>query len=238
MISMSRTQWAPLMLAASVVPLLAVTCIAKPNIGVAVIAAQSSRRHLFVALAVMGVFLAVSLAVRPSWPSSWLIAIRDAPHIRSMLLRPGGFLLLLALLRWRLPEGRLLATMSLVPHTPSLYDVLPLMFVARTLRETLLLAVLTHVLFFSVVTAGPFPTFDIYTDWLGNAAVFVIYLPALVIALLHSAPPAERAVGDSTATAVVRETMWPSKRLDVALLVVLLLGAFALLWLPLVTVRA
>lgn len=44
----------------------------------------------------------------PHWPVDWLDALRGAPHYAPPVQRPGGFLLLLAFLRWRQPEARML----------------------------------------------------------------------------------------------------------------------------------
>ena len=68
--------------------------------------------------------------VWPGWVPEWLASVARTPH-KSHLLRPGGFLLLLALLRWRRPEARLLAVLSLMPQTTALYEALPLALAAE-----------------------------------------------------------------------------------------------------------
>jgi hypothetical protein len=60
-----------------------------------------------------------------------------------LALQPGGFLLLLSLLRWRQPEGRLLAAFACVPQTPALYETIPLFLIPRSRWGGLLLAALS-----------------------------------------------------------------------------------------------
>ena len=55
----------------------------------------------------------------------------------------GGPLILLALLRWRRPEARLLVALGCIPHTTMLYEALPLFLVARRWQEGVLLAALS-----------------------------------------------------------------------------------------------
>ena len=49
----------------------------------------------------------LALVLFPSWPLDWLAAAAGSPYHLAPIQRPGGFLLLLGLLRWRAPEGRL-----------------------------------------------------------------------------------------------------------------------------------
>jgi hypothetical protein len=63
-------------------------------------------------------------------------------------MRPGGVLLLLALIRWRAPEARLLAVMACVPHTLALYESLPLFLIPARKWDAYALAILTYVAFF------------------------------------------------------------------------------------------
>lgn len=178
-----RTQWSPLLTAAIFIPALGVFLIAKPNIGLGVLAALDGRRALLTALVGMAAIALLSFVWFPSWPAHWRIAIDHSPHIRAPVAQIGGPLLLLAVIRWRRRDARLLAVMSCVPHTPSLYDLLPLFLVARTRRESMLLALLSHALFAAVVTLGPFASFDLYAAALGRLAIPLMYIPALIMIL-------------------------------------------------------
>jgi hypothetical protein len=93
-------------------------------------------------------------------------------------------LLLLALLRWRLPEGRQLAALAFMPLSPHLYEAVPLLLVARTRKEMLVLAVCGTVgLAAGAVLPhswgpdhGPIP-------WI--VVLLTAYLPALAVVLRH-----------------------------------------------------
>jgi len=232
-IAASRTQWAPLLLAAAWVPGLALFVAAKPNVGLAALAALP-RKALAVALAGPVVLTATAFLIQPGWVIAWRDAIRYAPHIQpAVQVLPFGPLLLLAAARWRRPDARLLLVLALVPHTPSLYDLLLLFFACRTLRESLVLGVLTHVLYWGIVFAGPFGTFNEYAATLGRLAVISVYLPVLVAVLLRPNETDGATVPDRLATVA-----WlPTLGSDRILTVLLLGGATMLVWLPLVTYR-
>jgi hypothetical protein len=125
----------------------------------------------------------------PEWPLAWFRAIQMAPHIRAPILRPGGVLLLLAALRWRQPEGRLLAVWACIPRTEGLYDLLPLFLVAQTASETALLAVLSWLALFveAVLPGASIPISDpvkaTATSW--SVLFVLLYLPALALVLLR-----------------------------------------------------
>jgi hypothetical protein len=70
--------------------------------------------------------------------------LRESIHV-APVLRPGGWLLLLALIRWRTPEGRLLAALACVPQTGGLYDTLPLFLTIRHRAQGYALAALGFV---------------------------------------------------------------------------------------------
>lgn len=175
--------------------------------------------------------------VQPDWITSWRESIRTAPHIQSAVtLLPAGPLLALAALRWRRADARLLLALVVIPHTPSLYDLLLVYFVCRTVQETMALALLTQSLYWGIVLFGSFNTFDAYAEGLGRAGVFVVYIPVLVAILFRpnvACDPAREVTGTAENW---RSTVIPSNWVD-AILLSLLLIASTLLWLPLVTYR-
>lgn len=120
-------QWSPALTAAASLPWLGFLWAAKPNIGLALAVGYPSRRALLGITAV----LAVSLAVVPTWPLEWLATIRGTPQYLAPWQRPFGWLLLLAWLRWRTPEGRMLGSLALLPHTTNLYEMVPLLLIPR-----------------------------------------------------------------------------------------------------------
>jgi hypothetical protein len=50
-------------------------------------------------------------------------------------MRPFGFILLLAAIRWRLPEGRLLLAMACIPQSTLPYELVPLALIPGNRRE-------------------------------------------------------------------------------------------------------
>jgi hypothetical protein len=115
--------------AAALLPWLGWLAAAKPSTGLITTGAYFSLRR-FVSNLLLGVTLiGVSFAVWPRWPAEWLAALRATQHFVPLILRPGGVLLLLSLLCWRLPEARLLALSAVIPQTGAPYDALVLALV-------------------------------------------------------------------------------------------------------------
>jgi hypothetical protein len=132
-------QWSPWLTAAVGLPWLSVVWAAKPSVGLAYVIGWPSRRAFGLAAALT----AVSFLVVPGWPTEWISAVRDAPYYLAPIQRPFGWVLLLAWVRWRRPEARFLGTLACVPHSSSLYEILPLLLVARNRRELAGLMALT-----------------------------------------------------------------------------------------------
>jgi hypothetical protein len=177
-------QWSPFLVGASAFPALAAfNLLLKPTVGLAIAGMQPRARALPWAAAVV----ALTIALWPWWPLAWLGAIRASDTVMSPVLRPGGFLLLLALLRWRLPEGRLLALLAVVPQTSMLYDTLPLFLIPDSARELLWLTVLSLVgagLSFTLVHETTL-TATIAARW--PYLLVSLYLPALFMVLRRQA---------------------------------------------------
>jgi len=177
--AIQSVQWTPLFAAAVLLPPLQVLWAVKPTTGLTLFAAYPNWRTVVGGL----VLLILAFLAWPHWLDGWLAAARIAPH-RPAILRPGGVLLVLALLRWRLPEGRQLAVLALMPLSPHLYEALQLMLVARSRRELLVLAVCGTIgLAAGAITPhavgpdhGPIP-------W--AVVLLTGYLPALAVVLKH-----------------------------------------------------
>lgn len=177
--------WSPLLTAAAVLPPAQLLLACKPNLALAIFAAFPSRWGV-----VGGAFLsAVSFALIPDWPLQWIAAVRAMPtyYVAPVTLwYAGGPLLLLALLRWRLPEARLLAVLACVPQHLVFYDQLPLFLVARTHREGAALAICSWL---AAIAGAELTLLD---DPLqrGNRIpiLLLMYLPALIIVLRHPSP--------------------------------------------------
>ncbi len=171
-------QWSPIVTATMLLPVLAWLCVLKPNLGLAVTAANPTK----VAVIGGGTLLAVTLLIQPNWPAEWLRNLHSMPPHPMPIRLPGGFLILLALLRWRRPEARLIAAMACVPQLMYFADQLPLWLVARTRRETIVLSGMSAAAWISSmvlnIQAGRQPAFSSTPFVLGG-----VYLPVLVMVL-------------------------------------------------------
>jgi hypothetical protein len=147
------------------------------------VASTLSRRHVWWALGGAVALTALGFLVLPGWFDAWRSALSDSPHIKSYILRPGGALLLAALLKWRRPEARLLAAMAIVPQSATLYETVPLFIIPGTLNEAALLSLLSHGAWHLALARRGDPTSLAIAD--ANALTFLVmlYLPALVIVL-------------------------------------------------------
>jgi len=108
---------------------------------------------------------------------------------RLIISRPGGALLLLALLRWRRPEARMLAALALVPHTTMVYEMLPLFLIPRTMRQMAALTLVTQVAFAAAFSLRPGANYEHLGGMLNAHWPFwliLVYLPALVLAIRPS----------------------------------------------------
>jgi hypothetical protein len=98
----------------------------KPNVGLALWIARPTRQAVIGA----AVLLALGLLVLPTWPRDWLNALQQQnAHLVPPVLRPFGWLLLLAGLRWRRPEGRLLLALALIPQNTLPHELVPLVLI-------------------------------------------------------------------------------------------------------------
>ena len=173
-------QWVPLLMAASILPWLSGALVVKPSIGAALWLWRPTRSAVVGGLAL----LLLSLLVVPGWPADWVAALRHTNHV-APIARPWGWLLLLAALRWRSPEGRLLLALACIPQTTSLYESLPLFLVCRQRWDAYLLAVLSHVAAFVQDQYYSAPGQVLETVIADRWPVFLValWLPALVMVL-------------------------------------------------------
>lgn len=136
LLSFSVANWPPLLVASALMPGLSWLAIAKPNLGLVAFAYQPRWAAVIGALAIA----VVSLIWVPSWPASWLAHVSQQAISHTPTFGwPLGIIGFTGLLRWRTPEGRLLAAFALVPVSVFPYDHLLLWLIPRTFREALLL---------------------------------------------------------------------------------------------------
>ena len=127
-----KGQTTPLMVAASLIPALGFLLAVKPNTSAALWVARPSR----IAALGAGTFLFLSLLVLPSWPEDWWKALQQEPtQWMPPVLRPFGLILLVAALRWRLPEGRLLLAIAFIPQNILPYELVSLALIPATFLE-------------------------------------------------------------------------------------------------------
>src|SRR4029078_6587043 len=98
---------------------------------------------------------------------------------RAMHIRVGGPLILLALIRWRRPEARLIAALACVPQTTLLYEAVPLFLVVYGWYEGLMLSILTIIV--GVWPVSPQTAGYNASVWAtGDVMVLGLYLPCVL----------------------------------------------------------
>lgn len=170
-------QWAPLLLLVALVPGLQWMGALKPNLGLAHWTHRPTWFGAAGALAVLG----GSLLLMPTWPLEWRAALARMPGHPPPMLTMWGGAAILALLRWRRPEARLLVALACVPQAAMWYDQLALWLVPRSARESL---VLTGTSALSLLAAAV--TYRPETLWAEHAIPYALagtYWPALVMVL-------------------------------------------------------
>jgi hypothetical protein len=179
-------QWSPLLGAAYGIPWLGVLLSAKPTIGFAVWCARPSRAAVLGGVALA----AVAFVFVPTWPAAWLAALRHTSLATSggtpyfaPIRSEGGAFALLALLRWRRPEARLVLALACVPQTPLLYETVPLFLVASSITEGGVLWLGSWTVALWLAVSGPFASdldrFKVSVDAIG----WCMYFPIVVMLL-------------------------------------------------------
>lgn len=189
-------QWSPLVTAASLLPFGGVLLACKPNLGLALwCRCRTIPEARRIAWAVLAVY-AVTILFWPGWLGSYFVAAGAQPHV-SPLLRPFGWVLLLALLRWRDPDARMLAALAILPQSASFYDALPVLLIAGTAVEGVTLAGLSlagFLCWFPSPHGMPYAV-SVAHGWLW--ALGTVYLPALVLVLRRRVTGRAAPTGDS-----------------------------------------
>jgi hypothetical protein len=166
--------------AAALAPALGWMIAIKPNVGLAILAMRPSKLMVGGAAA----FVALSLAILPTWPRDWLRAVTDDLGMhKAPVLIPGGIVMLLVLTKWRRPEARLLAALSVIPHTMTWYDALPLMLIPANFRELLILGILSHLATFVAAPMGFTYDGPALLSATAPVALWGMYVPALILVM-------------------------------------------------------
>jgi hypothetical protein len=172
-------QWSPLFTTALLLPALLVVAPIKPQLGLVLLAAGRWNWRL---LAITALFVLVSLALYPMWPLDFLqrgsLSTYDG---RSPVLIIPGFLVLLALVRWRDWRARLLVALVLVPQR-LWYDQLLLFAIPQSKQSMLALVTCSWLVVLLNVWTGWFDLVDFpIQSWV--SVIIGLYVPALVIVL-------------------------------------------------------
>jgi hypothetical protein len=189
-------QFSPILVAACLLPWLGFITPVKPQIGIVSLLYKPSRIAFYGAIG----FVALSLAINPSWPREWMDVLpHRVPGIyRSPLTVLGGPLLFLALLRWKRTDARLLLMMSLVPQNMLFYDQLLLWLIPKTRNELMILGMLSMVAPLIASYFIPHGVLNIRAVNQAYAPVIValIYLPCLIMVLHRKNIPTTGILGD------------------------------------------
>jgi len=185
--ALERGQWSPLLVAGVLWPALCPLVAAKPSIGLAFFVGWPSRRMVLGAAA----FVLVSFLVMPTWPWEWSAALANTRHFVAPVTLPLGVVLLAGVLRWREPEGRMVAALAFIPQTSALYELVPLSLVPDNLRGALILTIVLNLLYMLVVSlysSTPIPASDVpvyYYPLRWPWFLALGYVPALILVLLR-----------------------------------------------------
>lgn len=177
--ALTTAQWSPLFTAAALVAPLGFVFVAKPTIGFALWTYRPTLSAVLGGLAV----LALAFALQPGWLAEWRDALRGTGHMVLPIAHGVGPLLLLALLRWRRPEARLLLALACLPQTSLPYELLPLFLVPQSGAEMAVLAVLSDVAFALWESARPFTLSSPMDVASVSVVVPLVYVPCLVMIL-------------------------------------------------------
>ena len=182
-------QWSLLLTAAMYYPVLGFLAAVKPQAGVPVLAAGRDRKALVWAAGIAIALLIASLALIPRWPQEWVDILSNQENTAryvSPVSSYGGFLLPLALLRWRRREAWLLLGMSLFPQSFSFYFLLPLFTIPRNFAESVFLLVISTAGMYigATLTSNTMTPVEFF-HWSSSVAVLSTYLPCLALRLIR-----------------------------------------------------
>jgi hypothetical protein len=177
----SAAQWSPLLTATLGLPMLGIFLGAKPTLGLAIAASGNAQLIRYSVIGAV-VLLVVSLALLPRWPMLWLAQLQHGRHMIPLALRFGGIIPVLALLRWRRPEARLILFMSCVPLTSAWYEMLPLFLVPVTKNEAMILASSSSLGWLLQYQLPASSEFEVNMK-VGALIAATAYLPAIIMVL-------------------------------------------------------
>ncbi len=168
--ALSYAQWSPLIAAAWFLPVLApLLVLVKPHIALPV----AINRITLTGVGLAGLVLLTSFAIMPDWPWRWLATTGEFESQYVLLRLPFSPLLLLAALRWRNAEARLLLGMAVLPFR-GVYDLVALYLIPQSARQ---MAILVSLSWLPILLHGTIPETQLIT--------LCSFLPALGILFIH-----------------------------------------------------
>jgi len=183
--AVQTVQWSPILLAVYFCPALLPITLAKPHLGAAMALSIPWRGWPVALAATLG---GLSLALLPTWPLAMVGSIGAPGDYRPPVLGIPGVLLLLAALRYRVREARLLLLLACLPQR-AFYDQLLVFATARN-RNELQVLILGSWLCYIAWFFAPIPG----VPW----HIWLIYLPALIIVLLRERMPGANWIATTT----------------------------------------
>ncbi len=188
-IASRAAQWSPIVAATVFIPCLGWIFQCKPTLGLAAIGSTESKKSLEWFLYGGLALWAVSLFLLPDWPVIWIRNIAGG-GFTSPIVRLGGPFILLAALRWKRPEARLLILLALVPQTSSWYEALMPMLIAQTKREVQVLSLASSLGYMMQIPLLSTESYISAHDT-GVLIVAFCYLPAVIVVLrkANEGPP-------------------------------------------------
>jgi hypothetical protein len=181
LMALQTSQWSLLLTGAALLPSLGFLLVAKPTIGLALFGAFPNWRTAIGC----AMFLTLSVLIWPAWLADWRAGLVTAPHVVAPITRIGGPLVLLALLKWKRADARLLVGLACVPHTTALYETIPLFLIAETWGQAWGIWILTVLAYVGQWATGPYPSTAAH--WASGAQwiVALVYLPCLAMVLVR-----------------------------------------------------
>jgi hypothetical protein len=182
-VNAKSAQWSALMASGFFLPFAAMFLVLKPSDGLAILCG-APRRWWIIAGITAAALTTISFIMLPSWPRYWIASVTGTGEFVSPVRRAGGFLLLLALLRWKTREGRFLLALSLIPQVQSWYSGLLPLLVARSKRENQILSLMSSLGYVLMIPLAKMSaTHEISTFTVGDLMIAFCYLPALIVVL-------------------------------------------------------
>jgi len=179
LMAIQTSQWSLLLTGAALVPGFGWLLIAKPTVGLALFAAFPRWKTAIGC----GMFFLLATLLWPEWITEWRATLASAPHVIPPITRTVGPFVLLALVKWRRADARLLVALACVPHTTAPYETIPLFLIPQTWLQACGLWALALLAYVAQWMNGPYASQGAY--WASGAEwiVALMYLPCLAMVL-------------------------------------------------------